>query len=95
MADVLAAQQTAERWVARVRAEQHALSRPLIVVGFSVLVEGALQFHPLWNSAPASIDVYRQSWVAAVLLPLATFAALWIGMRVSRARSGLGSGRPG
>lgn len=86
---------TAERWVARVRAEQHVASAPLIVVGCAVLVEGAMELHPFWNSRPANLYVLATSGVVSMLLPLVTFLALWLAMRVGRARSGLGTGSQG
>ncbi|MCU1432085.1 MAG: hypothetical protein JWP95_1190 [Actinotalea sp.] len=54
-----------------------------------------MRFHPFWDSSPANVYVFSKSGAASALLPLLTFLALWLVMRVSRARSGLGTGRPG
>lgn len=89
MARTDTAADAAEHWVTRVRAEQHAASTPLLIVGCAVVVEVAVQFHPFWSSP--SIRLY----FASKLLPLATFLVLWLVMRVRRARSGLGTGRQG
>lgn len=95
MAQILPAAETAERWGARVRAEQHAASTPLIVVGCAVLVEALFRFRPDWAFASAGLYVYTTPGPLSLLLPLVAFLVLWIVMRVRRARSGLGMGRQG
>lgn len=92
MAQIATASETTEHWVARVRAEQHAASAPLIVVGCAVLVEAAMELYPFWSSRPANLYVLATSGLVSMLLPLVTFLALWLVMRVGRTRSGLGTG---
>ena len=95
MSQTLPAEETARRWGARVRAEQHAASAPLIAVGCAVLVEATLKVFLLPAAVFWEPPFWAMSRPLSGILPVVTVAVLWGVMRMARARSGLGMGRQG
>lgn len=95
MAQTPTAEDTARGWVARVRAEQHAVSVPLIVVGAAVLVEAVLAVFRLPAAVFWEPSLQVMSRPLSALLPALTFTVLWSVMRAARARTGLGRARQG